>query len=226
VEAIFRRLIGATAIVTLPASIGLALVAPPLVRLMLGPAWMEAVPLLQVVAVGSALGIFGQACHAQFDAFGMLRQDFSVILFCAVARGVLVVGFLPHYGLLGGATGYAASLTLEPVAYLAMKWRSLPFSGTALAGSVIRPLLASAGMALLLLWLYPAWLEPAPTMAGVIRQLAGAGLAGIGSYCGFILLFWGLAKQPDGAEADILAIARLRQQTWNSRVKTQCSSDL
>ncbi len=48
VEAIFRRLTGMAAILTLPASVGLALVAEPLVRLMLGPAWMQAAPLLQI----------------------------------------------------------------------------------------------------------------------------------------------------------------------------------
>jgi lipopolysaccharide exporter len=210
VEAIFRRLVGATAIVTLPASIGLALVAGPLVGIMLGPAWLDAVPLLQVVAVGSAFGIFGQACHAQFDAFGMLRQDFSVILFCAVARTVLVAGLVPHFGLFGGAAGYAASLALEPVAYLVVKWRSLPFSGRALAGVAIRPVLATCGMALVLLRFSPLSTTASETFRGLAGDLVLAGLIGAVSYASLILLLWWLAKQPAGAEFDFLAMIRKR----------------
>ena len=110
VEAIFRRLAGMTAVVTLPARVGLALVAEPLVRLMLGPTWVEAAPLLQVVALGGAFAVLGQACHAQFDAFGLLRQDFSVILFGAVARTGLVAALLPWFGLQGAVIGVAAAL--------------------------------------------------------------------------------------------------------------------
>jgi lipopolysaccharide exporter len=210
VEAIFRRLVGATALVTLPASIGLALVAAPLVRLMLGPAWMDVVPLLQIVAVGSALGIFGQACHAQFDAFGMLRQDFSVILFVAAARVVMLLVLVPVYGLAGGAAGLAVSLTLEPIAYLVIKWRSLPFSAAALAGVSIRPILATGGMALVLLRLNLVAGMPGADIADTIGQLVIAGLIGAGSYSGIILALWWLANRPPGAEADLLAVVRQR----------------
>jgi lipopolysaccharide exporter len=210
VEAIFCRLVGATALVTLPASIGLALVAAPLVRLMLGPAWMEAVPLLQVVSVGGALGIFGQACHAQFDAFGMLRPDFSVILFGAVARAVLLAGLVPQFGLLGAAIGFAVSLVLEPLAYLVVKWRSLRFPARALAGVAIRPILATGGMAVIVLRLNSVMEVPAANVGGLIGQLAAAALTGVASYAALILVFWWLGKRPAGAEADILAVVRQR----------------
>jgi hypothetical protein len=41
------------------------------------------------------------ACHAQFDAFGMLRQDFSVTLFAAVSRPVMVAGLVPRFAAAG-----------------------------------------------------------------------------------------------------------------------------
>jgi O-antigen/teichoic acid export membrane protein len=173
---------------------------------------MDAVPLLQVVAVGSALGIFGQACHAQFDAFGMLRQDFGVILFCALARAALVTGLVPHFGLMGGAVGFAASSALEPIAYLVMKWRWLPSSMWALAGVAIRPIMATGGMALVLWRLDLLSVMPAADIGGSIGQLALAALAGAGSYCGLVLTLWWCAGQPRGAEADIVAMVGRRQR--------------
>jgi lipopolysaccharide exporter len=210
VEAIFRRLIGVTALVTMPAGIGLALVAMPLVRLMLGPNWMVAAPLLQVVAVGSVLAVLGHACHAQFDAFGLLRQDFSVILFGAVTRTALVVGLVPRFGLMGGACGVALSLVLESIAYLVMKWGALPFSARALAGVVIRPALATAGMAFAVSWLNVGADTLTPDLSSLMMHLALAVFVGAGSYSVLILALWWLTGRPPGAEADILSAIRQR----------------
>jgi lipopolysaccharide exporter len=215
VEAIFRRLVGATALVTLPASIGLALVAEPLVRLMLGSAWTDAVPLLQVMAVGGAFAIFGQACHAQFDAFAMLRQDFSVILFVALARGVLLLVLVPVYGLMGGAVGVAVSLALEPIAYMTLKWWSLPFSLRALASVAVRPTLATGGMALAVSLLGLTAITPladagASIVGGLIGRLLLAILVGVGSYTSLTLALWWLAGRPAGVETDMIALVLRR----------------
>jgi lipopolysaccharide exporter len=224
VEAIFRRLVGVTALITLPMSIGLALVASPLARLMLGPAWMDAVPLLQVVAMGSAFGIFGQACHAQFDAFAMLRQDFGVILFCAAARAALLAGLVPQFGLLGGAAGLGLSLALEPLAYLVTKWRAVPFSLGALARVAVRPILATGAMASVLWLLGLTAGAPDAAIGGLIWHLGLAALAGIGSYAGFVLILWWLADRPEGAETDILKIFRCQMGLKGSAAATGSSS--
>jgi len=213
VEAIFRRLTGVTALLTMPASIGLVLVAVPLVGLMLGPSWMDAVPLLQIAAAGSALSVLGQACHAQFDAFGLLRQDLSVILFGAATRTALVAGLVPWYGLNGAAAGYGLSLVLEAIAYMVVKWWVAPFSARALASVVLRPALATAGMALLVSRIDLASAVPLPGIAGLIGQLLLATLAGVGSYAGLTVVLWWLAGRPSGAETDILGrLVRRRGQ--------------
>jgi O-antigen/teichoic acid export membrane protein len=210
VEAIFRRLVGITAMVTMPASVGLALVAGPLVRLMLGPSWVDAAPLLQLVALGSVLAAFGHACHAHFDAFGLLRQDFTVILFSAVTRTGLVALLVPGFGLMGAAAGAALSLFLEPIAYQAMKWWTLPYSPLALAGVTIRPVLATAGMALAVSWLHVGSGVLTTDFSGLVVRLASAVVVGVGSYSVLILALWWLMGQPAGAEADILAAIRQR----------------
>jgi lipopolysaccharide exporter len=212
VEAIFRRLTGMTAVLTLPASVGLALVAQPMVMLMLGPAWMEVAPLLQVLAVGSAFMVLGNACHAQFDAFGLLRQDFSVILFGALARTGLVAALVPGFGLMGAVSGVALSLVLEPLAYLVVKWRAMPFSARALAGVIMRPVLATAGMAVVVSRFDLAGAAASATVTGLILPLAAAVAAGAVSYIGLMVVFWWMAGRPAGAEADFAAaLGKLRR---------------
>jgi lipopolysaccharide exporter len=211
VEAMFRRLLAITAIVTLPASVGLALVADPLVHLMLGSAWIDAVPLLQIIAVGSGLAVLGHACHAQFDAFGLLKQDFGVILFGAAARTALVALLVPNFGLIGAAAGFALSLALESVAYLVVKWWNFPFSILLLTSVLIRPFVATAGMSGVVYWLDLASGIASQGFGNLILQVSLAVLAGTSTYAGLMLLLWWLAGRPGGAEADILAVAgRLR----------------
>jgi len=211
-EAIFRRLTGITALVTMPASVGLALVAVPIVQLMLGPAWSDVAPLLQVVALGSTFAVLGHACHAEFDAFGLLRQDFGVILFGAFARTTLVAVLVPWFGLMGGATGVALSLVLEPIAYLAVKWWSLPYAPGALAAAVIRPFLATAGMAAVVSRFDLGSLAALEDIGRLILHLGLATLIGAGTYVCVLFALWWMAKRPAGAEADIVAALRSRSR--------------
>jgi lipopolysaccharide exporter len=141
-----------------------------------------------------------------------LRQDFSVILFGAVARTGLVAALVPEFGLMGAAVGVALSLVLEPLAYLVLKSRVLPFSARALAGVVIRPSLAAAGMAAVVSRLDLAKAATSETVAGLILPLAVAVLVGAVSYAGVMLGLWLIAGKPAGAEADLLAaLGKLRR---------------
>jgi O-antigen/teichoic acid export membrane protein len=217
VEAIFRRLVAATATMTMPASIGLALIAAPLVHLTLGPTWTDAVPLLQVVAVGGVLASFGQACHAQFDAFGLLRQDFIVILLTGALRAAAIAFLVPQYGLLGGAVGLAISLLLEPIIYLAVQRRRLRFSGRALAAVGVRPLLATCGMAVALTGLDLGLPASDISLAGSLTRLVLALLVGGASYLGLLFTLWWLMRQPAGIELDTLPLLRRLRPTWKRR---------
>jgi O-antigen/teichoic acid export membrane protein len=205
VEAIFRRLVGLTAFLTVPASVGLGLLAAPLIHVMLGPAWVDAVPVMQAVSVAAAFSVLGHACHAQFDAFGLLRQDFAVILFGGLVRVALLFALVPGYGLPGAVTAFALSLILEPLAYLTVKSWTLPFSGRALAGVVIRPAFATACMAAAVLAL------PEPSggaVTDIILRLASGVTVGAVCYAVVILVLWWVSGRPIGAEADVLMALR------------------
>jgi hypothetical protein len=141
-----------------------------------------------------------------------LRQDFSVILFGAIARIGLVAALVAGFGLMGAVVGVSLSLVLEPAAYLVLKWWTMPFSARALAGVVIRPILATAGMAVAVTRLDLTKAAASDTIAGLILPLALAVLLGAVSYAGLMLGMWLFAGKPPGAEADLVAaLGKLRR---------------
>ena len=169
--------------------------------------------------MGGTLVVLGQACHAQFDATGSCGR-ISVILFVAATRATLVAGLVTGYGLIGGAAGFAASLFLEPMAYLAMKSRSLPFATYALLKVVILPIIATCGMALVVSSTNLITPSSATDIGGLIGNLTLIALAGA-AWRTLVLIFvlWWLSGRPDGAESHFLALVRkpVRLQGCGSR---------
>lgn len=69
----YLRLLGATTLLVLPAGVGIAMVADPLVRVAFGPKWREAIPLIQILGISACIGALGGITGTLFSAYGMLR---------------------------------------------------------------------------------------------------------------------------------------------------------
>ena len=115
-----------------PVGIGAALFAEPAVHFILGPDWMLAVPLVQVLGVSAALDQIG----FNWTAFARARGETRVLALAAVAMMVAVLGvgvpLLIEHGLSGLAIGLAAgtvtSLVIR-VAYLTKLFPALDMVG-------------------------------------------------------------------------------------------------
>jgi PST family polysaccharide transporter len=210
-ERIHRRLVGATVLFTLPINIGTALVAAPLVRLMLGPAWDAAIFPVQVIAVASALTIISHSCHEQFNSLGFLRQDFTAMVLGAIARNGLLLACTPWFGLRGAVLAIGVSMALDPIVYLCIKAKVLPYSVKALLGILIRPLLATGVMAGAV---YGSGFAPMaaaePTIFGLILYLGAAIAVGGLVYSVAMLAMWVLCGRPAGIEQDVLELVSKR----------------
>jgi lipopolysaccharide exporter len=209
-EAIWLRIVGLISLIGFPAGIGLALVAGPLVRLMLGAQWMAAVPLLQIIAASSAFSVFDHCCHIQLDASGLVHIDFRAVCITAALRVALALTLVPAFGLAGAVWGGALATVLDQVIYLAIKRWVLPFQLTALLRQVWRPALATAAMAAAVAWSGLGRLPAGADGLVAAQHVVVPALLGAVVYGGMLLLGWRLAGCPDGAEADILA--KLRQR--------------
>jgi O-antigen/teichoic acid export membrane protein len=204
----YLRIVSLIALLVLPAGIGISQVAGPVVALGFGQEWLEAVPVVAVLGAAWTLTLFGNVSSALLNARAMLRTLIVVTTAAAVARVPLLPYFISHHGLTGAAIATAILVALEHTLLVAYALRLLRLPAFRLLKHVLRPLLATAVMALVL-WSSGLGWTAAPADAGTAAwaMLQGVGL-GILSYVAALTALWTLAGCPEGAEADMLNLLR------------------
>src|SRR3984957_17489315 len=109
----YLRLLSSAVLVTLPAGLGLFLVAAPLVRLAFGPAWDAAVPVLQILGLAGIMMVFGQISLHLLSAHSLLGRLTAVALAGAFVRVVLLLALIPGQGVAGAAIAAAIATCVE-----------------------------------------------------------------------------------------------------------------
>lgn len=178
--------------------------ALPLMVLVLGPQWRDAVPLFQILTVGGIFQAVAYAAYWVFLAKGLMRQQ---LVYSVVAR-VLLIGCIV-LGSIWGVNGVAASyslglLLLWPLSLLWIgKVSDAPAWG--LFNNGLRAIVGY-GLAAAASW-YAAWYVGGPLW----RMLAvgsGAMLLGVG----VVLLAWPAFRRDVMAIVDIRKLLNERRQ--------------
>ena len=199
----FLRLIGSAALLTLPAGVGLSLVATPLVALAFGPGWQQAIPVLRILSLSFTIMVFGHLSLHLLSAHALLGRLVGITLAGAIARIALLALLIPGFGLTGAAIGAAVAVVLEQALTVATALRRFHVSAAALARRVYRPALAAAAMAAVLAVCGTGWADNGSVLA-LLEAVAG----GAAIYAAVLLASWALAGRPPGAETDVLALLR------------------
>ena len=143
----YFRAISATLVITLPAGVGIALVADPLIRLAVGPRWVAAIPLVQIFAV---VGIFRVVTHISttlLTVYGMLQVQFASTTIILLIRFTLLIVLISHFGLVGAGFAVAAAAVLEEGFYLVVTFRRFNLRPVDLFAGNWRAAVATAAMA-------------------------------------------------------------------------------
>ena len=204
----FLRIISTAFLVTLPAGIGIALVADPLVRIAFGPQWVEAIPVVRMLGVAFSVSVFGVLGFHLLSAHALLGSIFRIMLAGAVIRVAMLAVLVPPFGLIGAAAAAAASTLMEQAIYIIVTFRTFHVRIRDLLGHVWRSLLATAAMVGVLA---TTGLAFSPSLYLVLRpgvHLLIAGIVGSFTYAAIILLSWRASGRPPGAEADMLTLLR------------------
>jgi O-antigen/teichoic acid export membrane protein len=132
--------------VALPASVGIAVLAEPIVRLVLGAAWIEAVPLMRVLALSAAFIAVQTQNGLLLIALGVPKLNTAV----SVGRLAVLVP-LAYYRPLGdGVLGIAWAELVASGACLLISYpyimRRLEIDVPMYAGRIWRPIVASLAM--------------------------------------------------------------------------------
>lgn len=195
-------------VIVLPASLGIALVADPLVRVVLGPKWGEAVPVIQWLAfAGIVHGILSNHAAA-YVALG--RPHLSTInlfmrLIC-LASALLVIVFIDRVSLVSlVAAELAAGIATLFVSY-PLLFVSLRISVKQYLAALWRPLAASGVMALAVATVLEA-VGRGDGFLGALAQLAAGVASGLASYALALWMLWRLSGRPRSVEAELARFA-------------------
>lgn len=195
-------------LVALPAATFLAILAPEVVPVLLGPQWGQAVPLLRMLALGYALSAIWASAWYVSITLGHERRSAAVAwsqvaVFLVLAylvqpdaRAEQVAGFR----IVVGAWGLGCQLWIVSRALGGLSLGDL-------AGGIWRAVaaLASASAVILL----APWPE-LPALPSLLAKALGGGLV----YFGMTWLLWLIVSRPDGAER---YIATAVERAWKSR---------
>jgi O-antigen/teichoic acid export membrane protein len=200
----FSSTLGLIAVIILPVSIGIAAVADPLVRVMLGDQWLEAIPLIALLAVAGAGNVLQTNTGSVQTALGQPHQITvtgslqMLVLLPAIVAGTISGGVLgtaiaitAYSWLFGLASTYTILLRTTPVT-LGDAWRP-----------VWRPLVAAVTMyGVVTLALAP--LDPARSFGAAALALVTGTVAGAGWYGVTLYGLWLAAGRPESTEASLL----------------------
>lgn len=204
------RLVGLTAAVTLPAAIGLSLIAAPLVHVAFGTRWLAAVPLVQIAGIGEAFNIFGSISRTLFAVRAWTKAMLKISLVTLFFQLLFLLIFLPRYGLVGAALATTLPNIVEQLVYFSMATRRLSISTKEIGSYLWRSVVACALMTVTLLLTNLGWTSPSPSESSRLLAfyLMEAVLVGAAVYILALVLLWFLSGQPLGPERDGLSLIR------------------
>lgn len=178
-----RVLCGRATLLTAPAFLGIAAVAPVLIPVLAGPGWEDSVLIAQILGVGGALVTATQLVITGLSALGSPQYS----LWRGLTRLVVIVVALVGIGSFGaiavGLSRLAGDIT-DMLGALWLSCRKLGMAPFELAGELFRPMLAAALMAVAVAWVVAALQG---TMHNVLTLILSV-LAGSLLYPVFVLI--------------------------------------
>jgi lipopolysaccharide exporter len=199
----FLGVISVIALFTLPAGIGIAAVADLMVPAVLGWKWLNAIPLIQVLALFSVLTALQTNISYVYLAVGRPR----LITMVAAAQFVVLITLLLPATWRWGATGAAWSFLITAICMVPVNQvlihKQLNLSAMGYAARLWRPVAAVAMMTLAVQAIKRQLHLGNETHAYVLALLLCVA-AGALVYAVSLYILWHLCGRPDGAEKECL----------------------
>ncbi|WP_108663641.1 oligosaccharide flippase family protein [Acuticoccus kandeliae] len=179
-----------------PALVVLAILADPVVRLLLGEQWLATIPLVRIFALAGLLAFPGHLAFPVLVAVGRIREmAFAFLLTIPLALAVLY-GAAP-FGLTVVAWSVCGTIAFQSIVVLLFVRRFVPFALAEIGGVAARSGAVAAATAVVPLAMV--------ALSGAQMPVVSAGLAVVGAWAGWHA---GLALVRHPLHAEILMAAR------------------
>jgi lipopolysaccharide exporter len=215
----FRATLGLITLFVLPVCIGVAALADPLVRVVLGEKWLDTIPLIAILAVAGAPIVLQATTGSVYNALGLPRM-------IALTGGIHAATLVPMllvatsaFGLIGAAWAMLIhSFALGIVATYWLFLRTTPIRLTDVAQVCWRPITGCAAMFGALRLGSDAF----GPFHGFAASLVGLGVGcaiGALTYLAVVYCLWTMDKRPEGAEAVVFRHVAGRLVPWRGSGK-------
>jgi lipopolysaccharide exporter len=195
----FIDVYGILVLIALPAAIGIGLTARYFVPILLGPKWLDAIPIIEILAISG--GLRSLSSHVRPVYLAMNRPHLGAL--ASFSRGIIYVPCLLfalwHYGVFGAAVAHAIGHIGVLLGSLYLIHRLLGLTASDIMAACWRPLV---GCALMIIGVTALRLPFPASPQGLVDQvllLVAAVVTGLVAYVGSILLTWQLCGRPEGS---------------------------
>ena len=203
---LYLNVLSSTAFLLFPLGIGVASVAGLIVPVFLGDQWLEAIPLIKVIAIGGLLMAINSNAGYVFMALGNPRLT-------TILGSLRVLIFIPTLvylvnvqGLIGAAWAMLfTTMTMFFVSNIVIV-KKLPITIIDLIRAFYRPFVSAMLMMFVLFQLLD--MDGQGSIQQSIFQLGKAVFVGASIYFTTVFLLWLLAKMPEGPEFKLYVTAK------------------
>lgn len=190
----------------LPAGIGIAVLAEPIVHVLLGENWLDAVPVMQILAFSGAASALMSNTYSAYLALG---RPYIPTILLLVEVLVLVPGLilLPgRFGVNGVAYAELLAVMMGTLCSYPMLFRTLKISSLAYISNLWRPALAAVAMGAAVATLVNGPYEPLSPIAELLAGVA----TGVVLYGVVLFGLWYISGRPRGAEHTLIGLIASR----------------
>jgi lipopolysaccharide exporter len=191
-RASFAATFGTIVMLAVPVALGIALTADPLVRLVLGEKWLQAIPLLEVLCIAGVVNVCTANTWPVFIALGRPWINTALTALGIAVLIPLLFWSVPQAGPRGAAWSLVAAAAIVLTANLVATLRLLSVSGWELVTQIWRTLAAVTAMMAAMLGV-GAGLPHGEGLLATAVSLACTVLAGATTY---LMSLWLLCRLP------------------------------
>ena len=205
----YLKLLGTIALVGFPALSGLALLAVPFARVVLGPAWGDAGVILRWLALASIPSLLWIPFNTLALALKKSWIIFSRQLLDFAAKVPAAIVFVLLYGVIGACIARGFATAILGVASLLAARKLIEVRIRDQLQSIARPAFGCGMMAAVLTWPL-AYMDRVDSLPVLVVAMATLAVVGAVVYGATVTVLWRLAGSPAGGEALVHAlVARL-----------------
>jgi O-antigen/teichoic acid export membrane protein len=204
----YLRIVSSSMVIAIPAGIGISSIAAPLVYLAFGSKWLEATPVVEILAASSVFAVTNRINSILLSAFAFLRPLFVNVVSMSIVQFGLLVPFVWYLGILGAAIASALGLLVEQATLTILLVRRFGIGPWDLPARIWRGVLAALAMAVFLALSGLGWAQTGEGAPANLGHLLLASLSGAAIYIAVLLGLWLASGRPNGPEMDVLELMK------------------